>query len=242
MVLPARILWPLYINPRYTSWSTLYKSLTSYPDTQYNIVVNPGSGPGDYEFCPPWYTGNLAQLRTYPNAHLLGYVHVSWATRPIDDVKADINKYKHWDAFPGPGKIKMDGIFFDEAPKQYSTANYAYMSNVSSFAHSKPFSTVVFNPGEAPASQYYAIAEQIVVWENYYSNWKSSVISNIPNRYRSKSALVVHDFTGTSRQQNSFVQNALDNGIGGLFVTTLAVYDGWSGVWSQFLASFDRFV
>ena len=57
----------------------------------------------------------------------MGYVHTSLATRPVDDVLADISVYAGW---PSTTNLTMHGIFFDEMPVNYSAATADYVGKI----------------------------------------------------------------------------------------------------------------
>lgn len=114
------------------------------------------------------------------------------------------------------------------------------MSSIATAARSKIFSPIIFNPGVIPDSKYYALADQIVVWENNYKIYNTSFLDLIPDVYRGNSSLIVHDFTGNQTDQAGLVKDVVSRGLGGLYVTTSGGYSTWSGSWSQFLLSFKQ--
>jgi hypothetical protein len=58
----------------------------------------------------------LQRLSAYPNIKVLGYVHVSYGDKDNTVVERDIDTYWSWAANDPDKIIRIDGIFFDEAP------------------------------------------------------------------------------------------------------------------------------
>lgn len=75
------------------------------------------------------YLPAIQKLNTYPNARTVGYVRTGYANqagdRPLSDVLRDIDTYSGW-ANSSQG-IGMHGIFFDEAPSEYTAEVADYM-------------------------------------------------------------------------------------------------------------------
>ena len=120
----------------------------------------------------------MAQLNTYSNVDVLGYVHTSWAARSISDVKSDVTTYQGWASYTKKN-ISVSGIFFDEAPHTNDATDITYMQDASDAARSANLNTVVFNPGckldSGSASKYFAAADLIVEFENSYSAWTEAI-------------------------------------------------------------------
>jgi len=100
----------------------------------YTVIVNPDSGPGPGK--APNYDFLLAiqRLNAYPNVRTVGYVRTGYGNRSIDDVLHDVATYSGW-ATNATG-IAMHGIFFDEAPYQYSSQIADYMKTANGAASS----------------------------------------------------------------------------------------------------------
>lgn len=62
----------------------------------------------------------------------VGYVPTEYATRNISDVISDISTYAGWAA--KNSSLAMHGIFFDEAPYEYSAAAVEYMRTINQVA------------------------------------------------------------------------------------------------------------
>ncbi|PPQ84719.1 hypothetical protein CVT26_014496 [Gymnopilus dilepis] len=231
---------PLYIYPTTGAWNTLFTSITANPSLSFHVVVNPNSGPGDTQFPNTDYVAAVAQLNSYSNVQTLGYVHTSWAARSIADVEADVDIYAGWAGYSG-ADIHMDGIFFDEAVAEYNTTTAAYISEISVHARSKLGAgrqTVVLNPGEVVDTRFYQTGDLINVFENAFSAFSlSSLEADVPASVRANSTVMIYSFTGKAAKQTTTVDNLVDAGFGGVYVTTRPGYTAWSSLWAQFTSS-----
>lgn len=184
------------------------------------------------------YIAGISQLNSYPNTQLHGYVHLTSATRAQSDVKADISKYANWQAYTA-ADIHMEGIFFDEAPTEYSKPTYDYMSAVTNHARSALWADkvhVIFNPGVNVDTRFYELADVVNSYENFYSEFvQKDCISQIPANVVRKSSIMVHHFTGSLADQKKIVDRANAAGIRGIFISD-EEYHSWSSLWSTFCA------
>jgi len=126
---------------------------------------------------PSDYVAAIAQLRNLgnPNVNLLGYVDTNPLTIPTAKVHQDVLTYSNWSTNTA-ADIHVDGIFFDDMNGTYSDFNYAYYGNISTYtkatmAHGHQH--VLFNPGAGVDPRYFALADEIIVFENYYSECAS---------------------------------------------------------------------
>lgn len=94
------------------------------------VVVNPQSGPGSTTLPDEAYQAAIRQLNTYPNAQKVGYVRTTYADRNVSEVLDDIATFSGWQA--QDADLAMEGIFFDEAPHQFSDATRDYLDRISS--------------------------------------------------------------------------------------------------------------
>ncbi|KAF3098938.1 hypothetical protein TWF102_005978 [Orbilia oligospora] len=155
------ILIPLYIYPTPNAWDLLYQVITVYPTQPFTIIVNHDSGPGSKRFPGESYREGITKLKTFKNLRIIGYVHVSYIARKLEDVCQDIDRYVGWDEYK-KGKISVDGIFVDEAPE-----------DVGKDAISLSGFTMI-NPGVIADKRFYeATADAVVSYEdrlvNYYA-------------------------------------------------------------------------
>lgn len=104
--------------------------ISSHPDLDFVIVVNPQSGPGSSTLPDEAYQAAIRQLNTYPNAQKVGYVRTNYAERNVSEVLDDIARYSDWQS--RAADLAMAGIFFDEAPHQFSDATRDYLNRINS--------------------------------------------------------------------------------------------------------------
>ena len=110
------------------------------------------------------------------------------------------------------------------------------MTNITSYARTlfgsgKP---IVFNPGTIVAAEWYSLADYIIAFEDTYTAYSSAVINSIAPAQRAQSMFLIYGFSGTASAQQTLVDGIIAAGIGGLEVTTVAGYVGWSSLWQQF--------
>lgn len=65
-------------------------------------------------------------LNTYPNVRTVGYIPTNYGDRAIEDVLDDVATYSGWST--NASGVAMHGIFFDEAPHEYSSRVAEYMN------------------------------------------------------------------------------------------------------------------
>jgi len=160
------------------------------------------------------------------------------ATRDMVDVVSDITAYHGWSSYPD-ADIHMEGIFFDEAPGEYTQDNINYMSTVYDTVKSvmgPGFSNVITNPGVVVDDRFYDYADTINAFEDYYSAFSPvHTLAKIPQAFRARTSMMIHDFDGSTEDQNSVVQTlAVADGVQGLFISTVTHYDDVSTVWTEF--------
>lgn len=128
----SAILVPLYIYPLPGAWNPLYDVIEAYPDTQFQLIINPHNGPGPGLLPDANYCREIPKLRSHPNVVVYGYVNVVWANRDLDEVCKDVEIYAAWpqhhraqhDTTQPPHQdqdvsgvlIGIDGLFVDETP------------------------------------------------------------------------------------------------------------------------------
>ncbi|KAF4548861.1 Hypothetical protein D9617_25g061910 [Elsinoe fawcettii] len=238
------IIFPLYLWPGPNAWKPLYEQIDKYPNVNFNIIINPNSGPGTTGGAPPAQTwiDAIAKLNAKPNTQLLGYTHVLWGNRTLASVRADINAYASWSNYKG-ANIGLDGIFFDESPSSTSPQLISYMKTLSTTARNKlssPNKRIVFNPGVAVGKEYYALADTIVGFENYYSafaiNSSGFPINTVKAGTKAKTAFIIQGFSGTAQQQKQIVTAMTGNNITGIYISTQGSYDKFSKFWPQLVA------
>jgi hypothetical protein len=94
----------------------------------FTVIINPDSGPGSTDYPDVDYTAAVEKLSTYGNALMVGYVRTGYATRNISTVIAEVDNYAGWSS--NSSALTMHGIFFDEAPYNYSEQAVDFMQTV----------------------------------------------------------------------------------------------------------------
>ena len=115
-----------HLNPQ-TSPLTIWVSAKKNPDVDFTVIVNPCSGSCHGQLPDQYYQAEIPNLSKYRNIRTLGYVATNYTNKALDDVLAEIQTYAEWQKHANNTKFKVDGIFFDETPTQYSDASFAYL-------------------------------------------------------------------------------------------------------------------
>ena len=148
----VRLLVPAYFYPAgdgQLAWKELVKSAAKAPIV---AIVNPDSGPG--KKVDPNYT-QIFRLRKDSRLTLIGYVTLSYAKRPLGDVKADIDRWL--ELYPD-----VQGIFFDEQPS--GAEHVGFVQECSMHALSRiPKGVLVSNPGVVCAREYFTAVPALTI-------------------------------------------------------------------------------
>lgn len=115
----------------------------------------------------------------------------------------------------------------------YSDTSYSNLKTASNLARSSDLGKVVFNPGAIPDPRYFALADNVVVFEGAYSVYATdlSAIAALSQATRSNSSVIIYDFSLAEADQEKFVNDLVAMDIGGLDITTLDNYNHWSALW-----------
>jgi hypothetical protein len=236
------ILLPLYVYPNSdaSAWSAVTTAVTAYPSVQWQIVINPDSGPGSTQYPDSNYIAGISELNGYDNVQTLGYVDTNFTSRPYTDVQSDINTYAGWANY-ADADIGVDGIFFDDVTTGTTSADYTYMRNASNYAYDTiPTDTtyVIFNPGTLSPTQYFDYADTIVEFENTYANYEGqTTVSTFPDGYLYQSAILIHDTPTTTTNVQTPVDTMYTDGIGAVYYTYDCCYNSLSSTLLNALAS-----
>jgi hypothetical protein len=161
-LLPARclptslgLLVPAYFDPTPggSPWDQLVAAARQVPIM---AIMNPDNGPGRHRDAS--YVAAVGQLRA-AGGKVLGYVHTSNGSRPLDQVQAEIQHYRRW--------YHVDGIFVDEMSSDGAKSHLRYYRQLDRYVHRVlPGSTVVGNPGTNTPAAYTGVADQLVLFED----------------------------------------------------------------------------
>ncbi|KAL8993914.1 MAG: hypothetical protein Q9169_005988 [Polycauliona sp. 2 TL-2023] len=223
------ILLPLYLYPssNASAWSNVTDAIAANPTVDWQIIVNPNSGPGTY---PPDanYILALAKLNSYPNVRTLGYVATGYSQVPPATLTAQIDVYAQWNTYTA-ANISVRGIFFDEVDNTAAEAVYAYYKNAADYAHSKTPSTVIFNPGAPAPKPLFAYAETIVQFEQSFSNYKdAATIAGFTSGFNDQTAIIVHS-TPSSADVGPLVQTMAEARMQAVYFGADCCYNAFDG-------------
>jgi hypothetical protein len=227
---------PLYIYPSPGSWDPLHDAIATNPDLHFCIILNPSNGPGS-SVPDSRYIAEVARLRTPANTTLFGYVHMSWGQREYNHVIADISTWAAWASYPDYD-IHVDGIFLDEAPS--SVAFLEHVRGLKQHAKTVFSGNIILwtNPGVPIDSAFYAEADIINACEDNYDHYmRQESIFSVQVSLRSKTSMMIHHYTGSTKQLCLDVETLLQAGYRLVLITTDSDYTNFSTMWLEFLAA-----
>ncbi|CAF9941104.1 hypothetical protein IMSHALPRED_002425 [Imshaugia aleurites] len=241
------ILLPLYVYPgsQASAWSPATAAIAAYPKVQWQVIVNPASGPGTtgYPTDANYITG-INYLNSYANVKTLGYVDTNFTHRAYSAVVSDINVYATWASYTETNaNISIAGIFFDDvnntATAPGSTAVSTYMQNASAYAYANvpsDITPVVFNPGSLAPTGLFSYCDTMVEFENTQSSYKNqTTINTIPSAYRDQSAILVYSIT--TANVSSLVHTMALDGVEAVYFTSDCCYNSLNGTLLMQLAA-----
>lgn len=216
--LSTNILIPLYVYPAPGAWDSIYNAVRNYPSLQFQIVLNPSTGPGSSSsvgYDPNWINGT-SRLNSFHNVQTLGYVHLFNGTETVQDVETNITTWASWASYSEADDIAVRGVFFDEAP----AADTSYMQVLTEFAYAQlgPRTKIVFNPGTVSDTDYFSMADHVIVSEVTAEDYSPSILqTSVLYEYASQASILVHDFVsggGSRKQLRSWLEGMAGAGIG----------------------------
>lgn len=158
-----------------------------------------------------------------------------------------MSQYHGWAKYKS-ADIHVDGIFFDDVNGTYSTTTYNYYSSI--YTSTKKtmgpgFQHVLLNAGAGVDPRFFAVADEIIVFEDFYYNYNDNTIFNTPTQYWNKSSLLIHHFNSTVDRQQAIIDNLIGNHVQGLYISTTGnvtngvqynnnVYEYISNLWTSF--------
>jgi len=168
-----KIILPLYVYSQ-----SLWQEIIDTPGDKIISIVNPDNGAG-YSV-EELYKDIIPKL-VASGKKPIGYVMTKKATRDIQDVKDEIDRWIR--LYPD-----IEGFFLDEVEK----GKLSYYEEITSYIKSKNSNYfTVLNPGTLPEEEYFAIADLVVVYESDIKNYDSNFCDIEPQ----KSALIVYNTT-----------------------------------------------
>lgn len=235
------VIVPLYVwpgdSPQCSGWVPLFNALSANPSVPFFVIVNPDSGPGAAGSQPDAssYQGCVTKLKTYANAHLVGYVRTRYGKRSQADVQTDISTYAGW-----ASTYSVQGIFFDEVQPTSKFLSF-YTSVTSSARQSFSGALVILNPGaNVGDNSFFSIADQIVTAEDLYSDFSPSQLSIGSSAPAAKQAVILTD-APSSPSPSLISQLVSTDGIASLYITDDMQANG-GDPYDSFPSDFSSFV
>ena len=230
-VFSLEVLLPLYLypGPGASAWSAITSTIESHPSTQFQVVINPNSGPGTSSYpTDANIIAGISKMNSYPNVHTVGYVLTGHGSRPIDAVNADVDVYAKWSTFNG-SNIALGGIYFDEVSSD--SKDFGFYQAVASHARSAMPSSgtrVVFNPGYRAPTQLFSYCDTMVEFEDSLANYQSEgILAQIPQGSRGQSAVQIYD-TPPDTDVGSLISEMAQGGLGAVFFGQDCCYKEWN--------------
>lgn len=247
------ILVPLYIYPLPGAWDPLYAAAKSHRDVDFNVILNPCSGPCMGSLPDQVYLAEIPKLRAHPNIRTLGYVATHYAEKDIDAILAEIDTYAKWPKISNITKVRVDGIFFDETPSTFDPDDYQYLKRAQqAVRNATSFSDhfVAHNPGRlSPAilnskyvlqESYLNLTDLTVVFEETFEKWLDKDILDPLQAHkirRSKLAVILHSLPNLSNAVLDFVVDQVEETADWLFLTDVQEVDEYYHSFSPMFAN-----
>ncbi|KAK4694994.1 hypothetical protein P7C71_g2672, partial [Lecanoromycetidae sp. Uapishka_2] len=205
------ILLPLYEYPgsSASAWANVTAAVAAYPDVQWQVIINPDSGPGTSPNSYPTdanYITGISKLNSYPNVITLGYVDTGFTNTPYTEVVSNISTYAYWASYT-EANISIGGIFLDDVSNSGAKAALTYYHNASAYAYKcvpSDVTPVVFNPGSLGPNALFSYCDTMVEFESplsSYNNTNATTIKTLPTAYLSQSAIIIYDTTSATDVQ-----------------------------------------
>ncbi|GAA5991561.1 hypothetical protein JCM5350_002615 [Sporobolomyces pararoseus] len=235
----TKIIVPLYSWSE-TCWPELQNAAKANPKVSWIIIINPNSGPSLDPNDPSLYCVPTLRSVLSPSSTIVGYVRTGYNSRPLADIKKDVEAYASWKNIEVEGgeTVGLDGIFFDET-SDTTTTRLRSFSSAAKTAFGNENVKIVSNPGTAVGSAYFSLASYVVDYESALKDYK---FSNLPtsSTQRKKSIVMIHDFDNSTTSLTDVLKPIVAAKIGGVFITDLKidqedVYQKLGHNWNEFV-------
>ncbi|KAF4258623.1 hypothetical protein KXX13_001188 [Aspergillus fumigatus] len=235
----GNIMIPWYMYPAGGAWTSMEKLISSNPDVQFTIIINPDNGSGPTALPDENFLAAVPRLTAYSNALVIGYVRTDKGTRDISEVKKEIDTYEGWPSASGNPSFAVHGTFLDEAPSEYDAAAVEYFQQLASSIRGSnglgPNNHVVMNPGTVPDAAYLGIPDTTVIFESPYSEFVRAVSSDqfqgIKGQDLSRFASMVYDVPDNVDLENLLSQlRAISSQT---YLSNLNTYQAFDSVWTK---------
>ena len=176
--------------------------IKSNPEISFIVAINPNSG-----FAQSALLKEYAQAYKNNGAIVLGYISVNWGKqtfrngkeRTLAALEAEASSYANYYG------SAIDGFMLDDYPTTLTRSDavnpnvYSVMSQFNNHIRNNlNYRYVKINPGTRPAREYFALAENVAVYEG-------SPQSNPPDGYPSLQTMTDNTWAGQFAQKSTFV-------------------------------------
>jgi hypothetical protein len=219
------ILVPLYEYPTAmpVAWDNLISAIAAYSEVQFQVIINPDSGPGPNTNTYPNqdYMNVISKLNNHSNVITLGYVDTGYAQIPYSEVISNISTYAYW-ASNTKYNISIGGIFFDDVVGNYSYTNaeLGYYRNISAYAYEEVPSTVtpvIFNPGSYGPEELFNYCDTMIEFEDLVSSYKNATtIHSLPSDRLDQPGIIIYNTSATTNIQ-SLVHTMAEDGVNAVY-------------------------
>lgn len=218
----TKVILPLYSYPTDPEWATVESSVVQYPNMDFIFIINPDSGPGPATPEQAFVTG-VTKLKSYNNVKVIGYINTFKATRDQGDVENDVTLYAGWDE-----AARVQGVFFDNTAQD----NIPYYTAIADFAKSEiTDAVIVFNPGAVADPAYFSVADQVMIYEDSYDNYKNETVPSIsPTQF----SVLIHSMPADDIIED-YVNDLVSSEYGSIYLTlSPPTYQSLGDDWNTF--------
>ncbi len=214
-----RVLVPAYFYPVVGSpWGRLVAQAAAHPG-RVAAIGDPANGPG--AVLDPNYVTVFSAFRA-AGGYLFGYVDSAYGTRPIAQVRADIDTWYAW--------YHVDAIFLDQMDNTPG-AHEAYYQAIAQYVRRRHFTAIVLaNPGVSAPSTYLEwngapVLSALCTYENGtgFSSWTADAWTGAFDR-RSFSVL---PYKLTAAEWQPAVDHAFAQNVGWFYATNDDLPNPW---------------
>jgi hypothetical protein len=222
------IIVPAYFSPsRTASWEALNQAAARVPLV---AIMNPNNGPTSS--AQPDFIRTVNALRL-SGGQMIGYVYSSYTARPLDQVKADVDRYD--------GFYTLDGFFIDEVTNDANEAHLDYYAALYDYIKSKRSTyMVVGNPGINTLANYITrpAFDRLVTFES-----NAGYTEYLPDSWTQKQPATTFSHlcydAATAAIMTNYVQLAVKRNAGYVYVTDDRGNNPWDTLPSFWTAEVD---
>ncbi|KAL8828963.1 MAG: hypothetical protein Q9191_002287 [Dirinaria sp. TL-2023a] len=223
------VLLPLYLYPgdNAEAWEPIFSTISTHTQVQFDVVVNPNSGPGTTGApTDANIIAGIQKLNSYPNVQTMGYVLTGHGSRAMHDITNDVDTYASWGS--DDSNLHIGGIYFDEVSSETTSTMYSFYQSAAEHARSSiSGARIAFNPGTIAPTQYFDYCDTMVEFEASLSDYQSqNPVQKIPEQYHEKTGFQIYS-TPADTDVSPIVQAAAGEGVGAIFFGVDCCYKVW---------------